>query len=129
VLNKIILIGRMTKDPDLRYTPNGTATVAMTLAVDRNSGTNKTVDFINIVAWRGLAESCNTYLSKGKLAAVEGRLQIRSYEDKNGIKRTVAEVVAENVKFLSPRNDSGTANGDTPIDACEPLLNDEEVPF
>lgn len=113
--NRVILIGRLTRDPELRYTANGSAVASFALAVDRTfrsaSGERET-DFINIVAWRGLGERCSEYLSKGKLAAVEGRLQIRSYEGQDGQKRTVAEVVADDVRFLSPK-DGASAGGST----------------
>ena len=103
MLNRIVLIGRLTRDPELRYTQNGTGVCSFTLAVDRRfksaDGTRGT-DFVNIVAWRQLGELCANYLAKGKLAAVEGRLQIRSYTDKEGNKRTAAEVVADDVNFL-----------------------------
>lgn len=108
MLNRVVLIGRLTKDPELRYTPNGVAVTSFALAVDRNfksaQGERET-DFINILVWRQLAENCANFLAKGKLAAVDGRLQIRSYEGQDGQKRTMAEVVAENVRFLSPKED------------------------
>ncbi|MDO4540386.1 MAG: single-stranded DNA-binding protein [Syntrophomonadaceae bacterium] len=106
MLNRIILIGRLTRDPELRYTANGTAVATFTLAVDRRYNRDET-DFIDIVVWRGLAENCAKYLGKGRLAAVEGRLQIRSYEAQDGQKRKVAEVVADEVRFL----DKGTGSG------------------
>lgn len=109
MLNRVILIGRLTRDPELKYTPNGVAVTGFVLAVDRNFKSaqgEKETDFINIVVWRQLAETCQAFLAKGKLAAVDGRLQIRSYEDQNGQKRTVAEVVAENVRFLSPKDNN-----------------------
>jgi len=103
LLNKIILIGRLTRDPELRYTPNGTAVCNFSLAVERNF-TNRDgereVDFIDIVVWRRQAENCANHLAKGRLVAVEGRLQIRSYENSEGQKRRVTEVVANNVQFL-----------------------------
>ncbi len=103
MLNKIILIGRLTRDPELRYTPNGTAVCNFSLAVERNF-TNRDgereVDFIDIVVWRRQAENCANHLAKGRLVAVEGRLQIRSYENSEGQKRRVTEVVANNVQFL-----------------------------
>lgn len=112
--NRVILIGRLTRDPELRYTANGSAVASFALAVDRNyrsaSGERET-DFINIVAWRNLGERCSEYLSKGKLAAVEGRLQIRSYEGQDGQKRTVAEVVADDVRFLSPKDGASNSGG------------------
>lgn len=111
MLNRVILIGRLTADPELRYTNSGTAVASFTLAVDRNrsnqSGERET-DFINIVVWQKQAELCAQYLRKGRLAAVDGRLQIRSYENREGQKVRVAEVVAESVRFLD-RGD--TSNG------------------
>lgn len=112
MLNRIILIGRLTKDPELRYTSNGTAVCTFTLAVDRpfaKEGQQK-ADFINCQAWQKTAEACANYLSKGKIAAVDGRLQIRSYEAQDGQKRWVTEVVAETVRFLSPK-DAGNGGG------------------
>ncbi len=105
MLNRIALIGRLTADPELRYTNSGTAVASMTLAVDRmrnNANGERETDFINIVVWQKQAEAVAQYLKKGKLAAVDGRLQIRSYENREGQKVRVAEVVAEFVEFLSP---------------------------
>jgi single-strand DNA-binding protein len=114
MLNRIVLIGRLTKDPELRYTPSGVATAQFTLAVDRNfknkEGQRET-DFINIVVYRQQAEHCATYLGKGKLAAVDGRLQIRTYDDNSGQRRWMTEVVADNVRFLSPREGGAPAGG------------------
>ncbi len=103
MLNNVVLIGRLTKDPELRYTPNGVAVATFTLAVDRpysNQKGEKEADFIPIVTWRQLAELSANYLKKGKLAAVEGRLQIRNYENDEGKKIYITEVIADNVKFL-----------------------------
>jgi single-strand DNA-binding protein len=112
VLNKIILIGRLTRDPELRFTPNGVAVANFGLAVDRpylNQQGERETDFINIVVWRKLAETCANHLSKGRLVAIEGSLQIRSYETQEGQKRSVAEVVADNVRFLDkPKDTSGS---------------------
>lgn len=103
MLNQIILIGRLTKDPELKYTPgNGIPVATFTLACDRpftNQDGEREADFIKIVTWRKLAENCSQYLVKGSLAAVAGRLQIRSYED-DGVRKWIAEVVADTVKFL-----------------------------
>jgi len=111
--NRIILIGRLTRDPELRYTPSGQPVTSFTLAVDRpfkNQNGEKETDFIDIVAWRKLAEQVSQYMTKGRLVAVEGRLQIRSYEAKDGSgKRKVAEIVADGVRFL----DSGRGGGRT----------------
>jgi single-strand DNA-binding protein len=103
MLNRVVLIGRLTADPELRQTQSGLPVASFTLAVDRKFSKDKETDFINIIAWRGLAENCANYLTKGKMAAVDGRLQIRNYEDKQGQKRTIAEVIADDVRFLSPK--------------------------
>ncbi len=106
MINRVILIGNLTRDPELRYTPSGVAVTTFTLAVNRpytsQSGERET-DFINIVAWRQLADLCANYLRKGRQAAVEGRLQTRSYDNKEGKRVYVTEVVAENVQFLGSR--------------------------
>jgi single-strand DNA-binding protein len=102
-LNRIIIIGRLTADPELKYTAAGVPVAKFTLAVDRpfvKEGGERETDFIDVVTWRGLAETCAKHLGKGRLAAVEGRLQIRSYEDSQGIRRKAAEVVADSVRFL-----------------------------
>jgi len=107
LLNRIILIGRLTRDPELRYTNTGKAVARFTLAIDRpfkNQAGEREADFINVVVWGPLADNCSKYLSKGKLAAVDGRLEIRSFEGQDGNRRLIAEVVAENVRFLSPRS-------------------------
>lgn len=103
MLNKIILIGRLVADPELKYTQSGIAFTKFTLAVDRpfaNAEGKKETDFIDIVTWRKQAEACANHLAKGRLVAVEGRLQIGSYDDSNGIRRKRADVMAENVRFL-----------------------------
>ena len=102
MLNRVILIGRLTRDPELRYTASGTAVATFSLAVDRpytNQQGERETDFIRIVTWRKLAETVANHLGKGRLVAVEGRLQVRSYEDQAGQKRQAAEVVADNVRF------------------------------
>ena len=112
MLNKIVLMGRLTRDPDLRRTQSGTAVASFTLAVDRDykpqDGERET-DFIDIVAWRGTAEFVSKYFSKGRMAVVEGRLQVRDWKDKDGAKRRSTEVIADNVYFGdSKRSESGT---------------------
>lgn len=116
MLNKVILIGRLTRDVELRYIPSGTAVGKFTIAVDRRQvkDREKETDFIDIVVWSKLAENCANYIGKGRLVAVSGRLQIRSYEDSQGIRRKAAEVVAEDVKFLDRGKDNtggGSQNG------------------
>lgn len=106
MLNRVILIGRLTRDPELRYTPNGTAVATFTLAVDRKFKREE-ADFIPIVVWTKLAEHCANYLGKGRLVAVEGRIQVRTYESQEGQKKWVTEVVAEDVRFLDKAGASG----------------------
>lgn len=103
MLNSVVLIGRLARDPDLRFTNGGDAVANFAIAVDRpftNAQGEHEVDFIEIVCWKNLAESVANHLTKGRLVAVQGRLQIRSYEAKDGTKRKVAEVVAGSVRFL-----------------------------
>ncbi|MRN53868.1 single-stranded DNA-binding protein [Paenibacillus monticola] len=116
MLNRIILIGRLTRDPELRYTPAGVAVTQFTLAVDRNfTGQNgeREADFIPVVTWRQLAETCANYLRKGRLTAVEGRIQIRNYENNEGKRVYVTEVIADNVRFLesSQNREGGNTSG------------------
>lgn len=110
-LNKIILIGRLTADPELRYTPSGAPVANFTLAVDRKFAKNDETDFIPVVAWRRLAEICNEFLHKGKLVAVEGRLQTRSYEDREGQRRKAFEVVADEMQMLDRGQGGGGGGG------------------
>lgn len=110
MLNRVVLIGRLTKDPELRYTPTGVAVANFTLAIDRNyknAQGERDTDFINCVVYRQLAELCANYLAKGKLAAADGRIQVRSYTGQDGQKRWVTEVIAEDVRFLSPKDGGG----------------------
>mgnify|MGYP000598259333 FL=1 len=103
MLNRIVLIGRLTKDVDLRFTATGKPTANFTLAVDRpyrNQQGEKEADFIPVVVWNKLAEHCANYIGKGRLVAVDGRLQIRSYDGNDGQRKYITEVVAETVKFL-----------------------------
>lgn len=128
MLNKIILIGRLTRDPELRYTPGGKAVATFTLAVDRSfqSDGEKQTDFIDIVVWEKQAETVANHLTKGRLVAVEGRLQIRSYEAKDGTKRRAAAVAAQQVRFL----DSGKkGKGEDDHIGAESDFGDGDVPF
>lgn len=111
MMNRVVLVGRLTKDPDLRYTPNGVAVATFTLAVNRtftNQQGEREADFINCVVWRRPAENVANYLKKGSLAGVDGRIQTRNYEGQDGKRVYVTEVVAESVQFLEPR--SATSN-------------------
>ena len=135
-MNSVNLIGRLVQDPELRYTPAGGVAVAnFTLAVDRpflNQKGEREADFIRIVTWRKLAESCARNLTKGRQVAVEGRLQIRSYDDREGIRRIAAEVVARSVHFLGGRREQPADAQDDFDDAFveEDLeIKDEDVPF
>lgn len=114
-MNKIVLVGRLTRDPELRYTQNGTAVTKFTLAVNRpftNQDGQREADFIDIIVWRAQAENCANYLRKGRLVGVEGRLQIRTYETQDGQKRKAAEVVADRVEFLErAREGTGIPGG------------------
>lgn len=102
-LNRVLLIGRLTREPELRYTPDGTPVANFTIAVNRsftNQQGEREADFIPIVVWRKQAEQCAEYLSKGSEVVVDGRLQVRSYEDRDGIKRKKSEIIAWRVQFL-----------------------------
>jgi len=110
MLNRVILIGRLARDPELRYTPAGVPVGNFTVAVDRPPTQNgeRSADFIDVVVWRKLAETCASHLRRGRLVAVEGRLQVRSFEAQDGQRRRVAEVVANDVRFLDrPRAAEG----------------------
>lgn len=132
MLNRIILIGRLVADPQLRYTQNGVAVTSFTLAVDRSytsQNGEREADFIDIVTWRKQAEVCANHLNKGRLVAVEGRLQIRSYDDQNGIRRKAAEVVADQVRFLDRRDRDGDSNNNGNQDFGPPDADFDDVPF
>ena len=140
MLNRIILMGRLTKDPEMRHTQSGTAVASFTLAVDRdvkdkNTG-EKATDFINVVAWRNIGDFVSRYFTKGRMAVVEGRLQMRGWTDKDGNKRRSPEVVADNVYFGASKRDGDSANTSDaynspaggPGDYTE-LDDDGELPF
>ncbi len=114
MLNRITLMGRLTRDPELRHTGNGTAVASFSLAVERDFRDKATgqrvTDFIDVVAWRQTGEFVTKYLQKGRMAVVEGRLQMRDWQDRDGNKRRSAEVVADNVYFADSRRDSEGAN-------------------
>jgi len=114
MLNRVVLIGRLTRDPELRYTPNGIAVASFTLAVDRsrpNAQGEREADFIPIVVWQKQAENCANFLGKGSLVAVDGRMQVRNYDGKDGVRRWMTEVIAENVRFLDRRGEGRAAGG------------------
>ena len=135
-MNRVILIGNLTRDPELSETPNGIAVCRFAIAVSRDfanaDGTRET-DFFNITVWRGRAENCGKYLKKGNKVAVVGSLQNRSYEDKDGVKRYVTDIVASEVEFLTPKG--AGADDDTPpavVKRDRPQLeaiDDNQLPF
>ena len=116
-MNRVILIGRLTRDPELKYTPQGVPVATFGLAVDRitkNAQGEKEVDFFNIIAWRQRAEFVSQYATKGRKIAVEGRVQIRSYVGQDGAKRTVTEIVADNTELLDSARDSSGGGASVP---------------
>ena len=131
MLNKIIIMGRLTIDPELRRTGSGTAVTSFSLACDRDfksqSG-DKETDFIEVVAWKNTAEFVSKYFSKGRMAVVEGRLQIRDWTDKAGNKRTTAEVVADNVYFADSKRSESNENQKENFNALSGRLSDDFVP-
>jgi single-strand DNA-binding protein len=132
VVNSIVLVGRLTRDPELRYTPNGKAVAGFTLAVNRrfsNQQGEREADFIDIVVWGKTAETCANHLQKGRLVGVEGRLQIRSYETQDGQKRKAAEVVADNVSFLDKATKPGGPDGASEEFGPDIKVSSDETPF
>ena len=139
-MNKVILVGNLTKDPELSETPNGIAVCRFAIAVSRDfanaDGTRET-DFFNITVWRQLAENCSKYLKKGSKVAVVGQLQNRSYEDKDGNKRSVTDIVASEIEFLTPKNAGDSFDDDAavvsrPARREKPVLeevDDDQLPF
>lgn len=112
-MNKVILIGRLTRDPELRYTGSNTPVATFSLAVNRsftNQNGEREADFINCVVWRKLAETVKNYLSQGSQVAVEGRIQTRNYDDQNGQRRYVTEVVVENIDFVGTKRDNSQSS-------------------
>lgn len=138
MMNHITLMGRLTRDPELRRTPSGTAVATFSLAVPRNFKDKDTgeapVDFFDVIAWRHTGEFVSKYFTKGRMAAVEGRLQIRNWTDNEGNKRRSAEVVAENIYFADSAKDKDAANpkfsrATTPATADSEAEADSELPF
>lgn len=133
-MNKVILIGRLTRDPELRYTSSNIPSATFSLAVDRtytNQNGEREADFINIVVWRKQAENVKNYLSKGSQVAIEGRIQTRSYDAQDGTKRYVTEVVADNVQFLGRSNNSsaGVTNASNNSNYSQPAFQDNATPY
>lgn len=131
MLNNVVIMGQLTRDPELRRTQSGTAVTSFTMAVDRDfksqSGEKET-DFIDVVAWRNTGEFAAKYLAKGRMAAVEGRIQVRDWQDKDGNRRKSVEVVADNVYFADSKRDSKPqeSRDDQEFDEIE---DDVDLPF
>lgn len=132
--NRVILVGNLVRDPEIRYVGSGAAVTKFTLAVNRRSKQQDETDFIDIVAWEKLAETCNTYLKKGMSCLVEGRLSIRSYEDKEGQKRKSTEIVINTMQMLDrqQRRDEAAepfGNGSAQRGGVDTEALDDEIPF
>lgn len=133
MLNKVILIGNLTKDPELSETSSGVAFCKFSIAVNRpfaNADGDRETDFFNITTWRGQAETCAKFLAKGKKVCIVGSLQNRAYEDKSGVKRTVTDVIASEIEFLSARSEDeekpGKKGEEKPkLEPCD----DDDLPF
>lgn len=125
-MNRVSLIGRLTKDPELRYTPSNVATCSFTIAINRtftNQDGQREADFIPIVIWRKQAENVKNYTKKGDLVAVEGRIQTRSYTANDNTKRYVTEVIADNVQFLTPKDGAQGSTMDNNFNDYQPVNN------
>ena len=137
-MNKVILIGNLTRDPELSETPAGVAVCRFSVAVSRdyaNSDGTRETDFFNITVWRRTAENCGKYLKKGNKVAIVGTLQNRSYEDKDGIKRNVTDIVASDVEFLTPKNAQGDYEPESNVSSGRrerpqlEAIDDNQLPF
>ena len=134
-VNKVILVGNLGKDPELRYTSSGTAVATFSLATserykDRNGEQQEKTEWHNIVAWRNLAEICGKYLHKGKQIYIEGRIQTRSYDDRDGNKRYITEIVADQMQMLGSRDEMGggrSRGGDDFDQRPEPQTREHQV--
>lgn len=142
-MNKVILIGNLTKDPEQSYTPSNICVCRFTVAVNRSYSSqngDKQTDFLPVVCWRNQAENCAKHLKKGSKVGVSGSIQTRTYDDQNGVRRYVTEIVADEVQFLSTRNENG--EGDLPeipevretrraprVEDARPVASDDDLPF
>ena len=142
MINKVILVGRLGRDPELRYTPSGTAVANFSLATDErwssDGETQSRTEWHNIVVWSKLAEICNQYLTKGRLVFIEGRLQTRDWEDKDGNKRRTTEIVASDMKMLGGRREDApvgqtvaaeTGSSSESSNDMEVGITDDDIPF
>ena len=131
-MNRVILTGNLTREPELSETPSGIAVCRFSIAVNRNYTADdgeRITDFFNIVTWRGQAENCGRYLKKGSKVAIVGSLQNRSYEDKDGNKRTVTDIVASEVEFLSPKSEETDETPKKKTTRHMPVIDGDDLPF
>ncbi len=135
-MNKVILVGNLTRDPELTETPSGVAVCRFSIAVQRDyasSDGTREADFFNVTVWRGRAENCGKYLKKGNKVAIVGSIQTRSYEDKDGIKRNVTDIIANEVEFLTPKNAMGDEEAPVVSSRRErpqlEAIDDNQLPF
>jgi single-strand DNA-binding protein len=131
-MNKVILVGNLTRDPELSTTSGGVSLCKFGIAVQRrfaNAEGNRDVDFFNIIVWRGLAETCHKFLRKGSKAGVVGSIQTRSYEDKDGVKKFVTEIIADEVEFLSSKPASDGYDDGKDVSAELKPVEDDDLPF
>lgn len=128
MINNVVIMGRLIKDPELKTTQSGLSVVSFTVAVDRKYQKERQADFLNVVAWRHTAEFVEKYFTKGSMIAIQGSIQTRTYEDKNGNKRTAVEIVADNVSFCGSKGGSGKPNLNVSNDDFEEIC-DDGLPF
>ena len=132
MLNCAVIMGRLTAEPELRTTNNGQSVTSFTVAVDRSytkPGEERQTDFINVVAWRQTAEFVNRYFHKGSMIAVQGSIQTRNYDDKNGNRRTAVEIIAEKVSFCGEKKEQTTTRDDAPMETPSIELDEDGLPF
>lgn len=136
MVNKVMLVGRLGRDPEMRYTSSGTPVTHFSLATDESwtdqNGQRQTrTEWHNIVAWSKLAEICNQYLSKGRLVFIEGRIQTREWDDRDGNKRRTTEIVASDMRMLGPRSEASSPAGEARegTEALEVGITDDDIPF
>ncbi len=125
-MNKVFLIGNLTRDPELTETANGVSVCRFTIAVNRRSAGGEATDFYNCTAWRGLGETVERYAKKGNKVAVSGNIELRNYEDSQGIKRTAIDIIAQDVDFLTPKQSEDEENKRPTL---QPFDDDSDIPF
>lgn len=126
-MNKVILCGNLTKDPDVRYTQNGKAMARMSIAINQGYGDNKTTEYFNLVAWEKTAQLCEKYLHKGSKVLVEGRLKNNNYEDKKGVKHYAVDVIVTSLEFMDSKKKTAEEDEGYPTD--DGRSPDDDMPF